>query len=500
MLSIRLLRKSLDSKKIGVNELVQELMGKFKENKFGAVLGVNEEETLLQARKAQEQIDSGETKPLLGIPCVHKDVFVTKAWKTTAGSKMLENYVSPFDATVVKKLASAGAVCLGKSSCDEFAMGSANQNCAYGVCRNPWDNNAVPGGSSGGSAALVAAGHAYFASGTDTGGSIRQPAAMCGVSGIKPTYGLVSRWGIVSYASSLDQAGPITRSAFDCGLVLNEMVGYDARDSTSQNVKKVDYCRVMEDFQIEGKSKPLEGFVFGIPREYLSAYVSVDVIKAFEEAVLVYKSLGAKVVDVSLPHAVHSVAAYYVIAPAEASSNLARFDGVRFGLRSKKASSLEEMYEETRSEGFGEEVKRRILVGTFVLSHGYFDAYYLQASRVRNLVFNDFRNAFKKCNFLLCPSSPTVAWDIGSSPIFGSSYSPPEGVPNEYLADLFTVGASLAGLPAISIPCGFGSDEKSSRPVGLQIIGPHFKESHILNVANVFQANTDWHNLRPENN
>ncbi len=497
MQDIRLLRKSLETKKIGVLELVTELLQKFEDNSLGAVLCVNKDESIKQAKEAQKKIDAGISEPLLGVPCAHKDVFVTKYWKTTAGSRILSDYFSPFDATVVKKIAQSGAICLGKSSCDEFAMGSANQNCAFGTCLNPWDENAIPGGSSGGSAALVGAGHASFATGTDTGGSIRQPSAMCGVTGMKPTYGLVSRWGIVAYASSLDQAGPIANSAYDCGLVLNAMAGFDPRDSTSQKIDKVDYCELMNGNKEKAGNRPLKDLVLGLPKEYLAAIYSEDVAFAFEEAVRTYEKLGATVKEVSLPHTKHSVAAYYVIAPAEASSNLSRFDGVKFGHRSSGATTLDELYIDTRSEGFGAEVKRRILVGSFVLSHGYYDAYYNQASKVRRLVLHDFEATFKACDFLLCPSSPVVAWDIGTQPDFGTSFNGPENVPKEYLADLFTVGASLAGLPAISVPCGFGKGNLSRRPIGLQVIGPHFSEQRILQIADMFQTVTNWHTLKP---
>ena len=497
MQDIRLLRKSLETKKIGVLELVTDLLREFEANHLGAVLCVNKEESFRQAEEAQKQIDAGISEPLLGIPCAHKDVFVTEKWRTTAGSKMLVDYLSPFDATVVKRIAESGAICLGKSSCDEFAMGSANQNCAFGPCLNPWDKKAIPGGSSGGSAALVGAGHVSFATGTDTGGSIRQPAAMCGVTGIKPTYGLVSRWGIIAYASSLDQAGPIAKSAYDCGLVLNAMVGFDPRDSTSQRTESVDYCALINAGNEKTGKKPLEDVVLGIPREYAKAIYSQDVATAFQESIRTYEKLGATVKEVSLPHANHSVAAYYVIAPAEASSNLSRFDGVKFGFRDSQAKTLDELYFDTRSEGFGEEVKRRILVGTFVLSHGYYDAYYNQASKVRRLILSDFKSAFEGCDFLLSPSSPVLAWDLDAQPDFGTNFNAPEGVPKEYLADLFTVGVSLAGLPAISVPCGFGGGQFARRPIGLQIIGPHFSEQRLLKVADIFQTETGWHTMKP---
>lgn len=493
--SIRELKRLLQTKKLSVKELVHETYKNLEKNPFGAVLDLNLQASIDEAEKVQNRINQGEDGSLLGIPVVHKDVLVTKKWKTTAGSKFLKNYVSAFDATVVKNLFEAGMVCVGKASCDEFAMGSANQNCAYGKCSNPWDQLAVPGGSSGGSAALVGGNFVPVATGTDTGGSIRQPAAMCGISGLKPTYGRVSRWGLIAYASSLDQAGPLTKSAYDCGLVMNSMAGYDMKDSTSFPEPNPDFCKFMnEGFSDSSIVRPLEKVSIGIPKEYLAA-VSNSVLPAFQEAIRTFEFLGASIREISLPSTPYSVAAYYVIAPAEASSNLAKFDGIRFGQRSRGVKSLEELYTRSRTEGFGEEVKKRILVGTFVLSHGYYDAYYLQALKVRNLVIADFDAAFKECNFILSPTSPVVAWDINGSPDLQKSEANFEGVPKEYLADILTVGASLAGLPAISIPCGILEVNNRNRPIGLQIIGKRFEEPQVLQVANAFQTETHWHTL-----
>ncbi len=499
MQNIRLLRKLLDSKKLSAVELAEDTLTKLKKNPYGAVLALNEISTLNQAKLAQKKIDDGFSEPTLGIPVIHKDILVTKNWVTTAGSKILENYKSPFDATVVKKLESSGLVCMGKASCDEFAMGSANQNCAFGKCVNPWETVAIPGGSSGGSAALVAGGVVPIATGTDTGGSIRQPASMCGVTGLKPTYGRVSRWGLIAYASSLDQAGPIASNAYDCGLLMNSIAGFDQKDSTSINLPKENFCRLMDENTRNSTSKTLEKITLGLPKEYFDKGVSDEVLNSVQAAVTKLEKLGAKVKEVSLPNTRFSVAAYYVIAPAEASSNLSRFDGVRFGFRADEISNLEDMYFKSRTMGFGDEVKRRILVGTFVLSHGYYDAYYVQALKVRRLIVSDFDQAFKECDFIVSPTSPTVAWDCDSTPNFCDEDSKSLDVPNEYLSDIFTVGVSLAGLPAISVPCGFGENKNANRPVGLQIIGKRFCEAQILQLADIYQSETNWHNLTPKN-
>jgi aspartyl-tRNA(Asn)/glutamyl-tRNA(Gln) amidotransferase subunit A len=395
---------------------------------------------------------------------------------------MLENYISPFDATVVEQFNNAGMVTLGKLNCDEFAMGSSNENSYFGAVKNPWDKAAIPGGSSGGSAAAIAARLAPAATATDTGGSIRQPASLCGVTGIKPTYGRVSRFGMIAFASSLDQGGPMAQTAEDCALLLNAMTGFDPRDSTSLERPNEDYTRDL----MQG----LQGLKIGVPREYFGAGLAPDVEQAVRAALKEYEKLGATLVDISLPKTEMSIPVYYVIAPAEASSNLSRFDGVRYGYRAKEYKDLSDMYRKTRAEGFGDEVKRRILVGAYVLSHGYYDAYYLQAQKIRRLISQDFQEAFKQCDVIMGPVSPTVAWDLGDKT--------DDPVAN-YLADIFTLSTSLAGLPGMSIPCGFGQGEKNSRrPVGLQIIGNYFAEAKLLNVAHQYQQATDWHQRQPE--
>ena len=439
------------------------------------------DEIRAQARAADRIRAAGRATPLTGIPIAHKDIFVTREFRSTAGSRMLENYRSPFDATVVEKLGlgpqGAGMVTLGKANCDEFAMGSSNENSFFGPVKNPWDRRAISGGTSGGSAALVAARLAPAATGTDTGGSIRQPAAMCGVTGIKPTYGRVSRWGMIAFASSLDQAGVLARSAADCALVLNFMAGFDPRDSTSIE-------RVAEDYSRE-LALPLAGLRIGLPKEYYGEGVSPDVASAVEAALREYEKAGAKLVDIELPRTELSIPAYYVIAPAEASSNLSRFDGVRYGHRTAEYGDLLEMYERTRAEGFGWEVKRRILVGAYVLSHGYYDAYYLKAQRIRRLIAEDFQTAFRDCDVIATPVAPSVAWDIGEKV--------DDPVAN-YLADIFTLSVSLAGLPGLSLPCGFG---RQGRPVGLQLIGNYFGEARLLGAAHQFQQASDWHMRAP---
>ncbi len=485
----RTIREALLRREVSATELVDEAFKAIGADPLGAVLSTNHEASLEQARAAQLRLDQGDTSPLLGMPILHKDVFVTRAWPTTAGSKMLEGYRSPFDAEVVSRLAHAGMVCLGKANCDEFAMGSANQHSAYKPSRNPWDPTRVPGGSSGGSAAAVAAGWAAAATGTDTGGSVRQPASLCGITGLKPTYGRISRWGMVAYASSLDQAGPMARSADDCALMLNAMAGFDPKDSTSLDRPEEDFTRyfgapLVRD-QKHDEAAPLKGIRVGRPREFFAEGLSPPVAQAIDSALKTLEAMGAVVVDCNLPRTTLSIPAYYVIAPAEASSNLARYDGIRYGHRAQQPKDLLDLYERSRSEGFGPEVKRRILVGAFVLSHGYFDAYYLQAQRVRRLIAMDFESAFESCDFIVGPVSPTAAW-----PIEGRSQTDPLA---EYLADVYTLGASLAGLPAISIPCGFQTEDSITLPVGLQIIAPRFEEARLLAVAHAFQQQTDWH-------
>ncbi len=467
----------LQARKISACELAQVYLQRIAGSDLNAFLHVDADLTMAQAEAADLRLAQGTATLLTGIPIAHKDIFVTRDWRATAGSKMLENYTSPFDATVVEQFKSAGMVTLGKLNCDEFAMGSSNENSHFGPVKNPWDHAAIPGGSSGGSAAAIAARLAPAATATDTGGSIRQPASLCGVTGIKPTYGSVSRFGMIAFASSLDQAGPMARTAEDCALLLNAMVAFDPRDSTSLE-------RPAEDFTAS-LSAPLQGLKIGVPREFFGAGLAGDVEAAVRAALAEFERLGATLVDISLPKTELSIPVYYVIAPAEASSNLSRFDGVRYGHRASQYRDLSEMYRKTRAEGFGEEVKRRILVGAYVLSHGYYDAYYLQAQKIRRLIAQDFAAAFTRCDVIMGPVSPTVAWDLGDKA--------DDPVAN-YLADIFTLSTSLAGLPGMSVPCGFGSGEKNGkRPVGLQIIGNYFSEAKLLNVAHCFQQATDWH-------
>ncbi|MFZ6766652.1 Asp-tRNA(Asn)/Glu-tRNA(Gln) amidotransferase subunit GatA [Undibacterium sp. Di26W] len=472
----------LHSKQVSATELAQHYLARIAASDLNAFLHVNPELTLKQAAAADARLATGDATTLTGIPIGHKDIFVTRDWRSTAGSHMLENYVSPFDATVVDLFNKAGTVTLGKLNCDEFAMGSSNENSYFGAVKNPWDKTAVPGGSSGGSAAAIAARLAPAVTATDTGGSIRQPASFCGVTGIKPTYGSVSRYGMIAFASSLDQGGPIAQTAEDCGILLNAMTGFDARDSTSLERKKEDFNRDL--------NKSLQGLRIGVPKEFFSAGLAADVEQAVRAALAEYEKLGATLVEISLPKTELSIPVYYVIAPAEASSNLSRFDGVRYGHRAANYENLEDMYKKSRAEGFGAEVKRRILVGAYVLSHGYYDAYYLQAQRIRRLIAQDFAAAFEKCDVIMGPVAPTVAWDLGSKA--------DDPVAN-YLADIFTLSTSLAGLPGMSIPCGFGQGEKNAkRPVGLQLIGNYFDEAKLLNVAHQFQQATDWHARAPQ--
>jgi len=472
----------LQSKQISATELAQHFLNRIADSNLNAFLHVDPAFTLEQAATADARIAAGTATALTGIPIGHKDIFVTRHLRSTAGSHMLENYVSPFDATVVDKLAAAGMVTLGKVNCDEFAMGSSNENSYFGAVKNPWDTTAVPGGSSGGSAAAVAARLAPACTGTDTGGSIRQPAAFCGITGIKPTYGSVSRYGMIAFASSLDQGGPMAQTAEDCGMLLNAMVGFDQKDSTSLERQPEDFNRDL--------NKSLQGLRIGVPKEFFGAGLAADVEQAVRAALDQYVKLGATLVDISLPKTELSIPVYYVIAPAEASSNLSRFDGVRYGHRAADYKDLNDMYTKSRTEGFGDEVKRRILVGAYVLSHGYYDAYYLQAQKIRRLIAQDFAAAFEQCDVIMGPVAPSVAWDLGAK-----SDDP---VAN-YLADIFTLSTSLAGLPGMSIPCGFGQGEKNAkRPVGLQLIGNYFAEAQLLNVAHQYQQATDWHQRAPE--
>jgi aspartyl-tRNA(Asn)/glutamyl-tRNA(Gln) amidotransferase subunit A len=487
-LGVAELAGALASGKVSAVETAGHFMQRIDAHRsVGAFVALDPEVTLAQARAADALIAKGNAPLLTGVPIAHKDIFVTADFPTTAGSRMLAGYRSPFDATVVRKLAEAGAVTLGKLSCDEFAMGSANENVAVPAIgaetaapvRNPWDASRVPGGSSGGSAAAVAARLAPAATGTDTGGSIRQPASFCGITGIKPTYGRASRYGMVAFASSLDQAGPMAHSAEDCALLLSAMCGPDPdRDSTSLD-------RPAEDFSL-GLADSLEGLRIGVPAEFLGDGLAPGVRAAVEAALAEYEKLGAKRVSIALPRTQLSIPVYYILAAAEASSNLSRFDGVKFGHRAKDYRDLADMYGRTREEGFGDEVKRRIMIGTYVLSHGYYDAYYLQAQKVRRMIADDFQQAFSQCDVIAGPVAPTVAWKIGEhgdDPVA------------DYLADIFTLPASLAGLPGMSLPAGFGED---GMPVGLQLIGNYFGESKLLNAAHRFQQATDWHARAPE--
>ena len=477
------LRSMLLKKECSAPELAQHFLSRMKAHAhLGAYLAIDEEATLAQALAAQTRLDAGESiekAPLLGLPIAHKDIFVTKDFVSTAGSKIMKDYRSPFDSTIVSNLKGEGAICLGKLNCDEFAMGSANENSAYGKALNPWDTSRIPGGSSGGSAVAVAAGLCAAATGTDTGGSIRQPAAFCGITGIKPTYGRASRYGMIAFASSLDQAGSMARSAEDCALLLSAMCGPDLdRDSTSLDMPAEDFSREL--------NAPIQGLRIGIPKEFFGDGLSPDVRAAIDAALQEYEKLGAKLVPISLPRTQLSIPVYYIIAPAEASSNLSRFDGVKFGHRAAQYDDLTDMYKKTRAEGFGDEVKRRIMIGAYVLSHGYYDAYYLQAQKIRRMIADDFQNAFKDCDVIAGPVAPTVAWKIGEK-----SDDP---VAN-YLADIFTLPASLAGLPGMSLPVGFGA---ADMPVGMQLIGNYFQEAQLLNVAHQYQQATDFHARRPE--
>jgi aspartyl-tRNA(Asn)/glutamyl-tRNA(Gln) amidotransferase subunit A len=477
--SLRELSRALRAREISSVELTQQFLARIRRLNpaVNAFITLDEERSLEQARAADRLLAAGTAHPLTGIPLAHKDIFCTKGWPTTCASRMLSGFIAPYDAHVVEQLGSNGAVVLGKTNMDEFAMGSSSETSYFGPVRNPWDLAAVPGGSSGGSAAAVAARMAPAATGTDTGGSIRQPAAMCGVCGLKPTYGVVSRFGMIAFASSLDQGGPMARSADDLALLLNAMAGFDARDSTSLERPPEDYARDLE--------RPLSGLRIGLPTEYFAAGLSPDVGRAVEAAVQVYRTLGCSVVEVSLPNTRLSVPAYYVLAPAEASSNLARYDGVRYGYRATGYADLRDMYMKTRAEGFGWEVKRRILMGTYVLSHGYYDAYYLKAQKIRRLIARDFAQAFERCDLVMGPVSPSVAFDIGAK----------SGDPVQmYLSDIYTIGVNLAGLPGMSIPCGFGA---GGRPVGLQVIGNYFQEARMLSAAHQYQRATDWHLRAP---
>jgi aspartyl-tRNA(Asn)/glutamyl-tRNA(Gln) amidotransferase subunit A len=473
--TIKSLAADLAARKISSVELTRHLFSRIKalNDKYNCFITLDEDVSLAQARAADALRAAGGASPLAGIPIAQKDIFCAKGWLTTCGSRMLSNFKSPYDAHVIERFNAAGAVNLGKTNMDEFAMGSSSETSWYGPVRNPWDAETVPGGSSGGSAAAVAARLAPGATGTDTGGSIRQPAALSGICGLKPTYGLVSRYGMIAFASSLDQGGPMARTAEDLALLMNVMAGFDARDSTSLEREPEDYARDL--------ARPVKGMRIGLPREFFAEGAAPGVVKAVEAAIAEYRRLGCETVEVSLPNMKLSVPVYYVLAPAEASSNLARYDGVRYGYRAPEYSDLNDLYRKTRGQGFGAEVKRRILIGTYVLSHGYYDAYYIQAQKIRRLVARDFAEAFKRCDVIMGPTSPTTAFRLGEK----------AGDPVQmYLNDIYTIPANLAGLPGMSIPCGF--DDKGL-PVGLQIVGDYFSEPKMLQVAHQYQLATDWH-------
>jgi len=477
------LGRALAARELSSVELTTHLLERFAAHeRLGTALAIDAEGALAQARAADRRRAEGDVGALVGVPIAHKDIFVTRAMPSTAGSRMLEGYRSPFDATVVARLADAGTVTLGKLNCDEFAMGSSTENSAYHPTLNPWDETRVPGGSSGGSAAAVAARLLPAATGTDTGGSIRQPASFCGITGIKPTYGVCSRYGMIAFASSLDQAGVLARSAEDCALVLGAMSGFDARDSTSAQRPPQDFHAMIAAARPDASAmRPLEGLRIGVPKEFFPAALAGDVEQALRAALAELAGLGAVLVDVGLPRTELSIPVYYLIAPAEASSNLSRYDGIRYGHRAERFADLGELYRASRSEGFGAEVKRRIMIGTYVLSHGYYDAYYLQAQKLRRMIADDFQACFRTCDAIAGPVAPTVAWPIGAQ-----SDDP---VAN-YLADIFTLPASLAGLPGMSIPAGFGA---GGMPVGLQLVGNYFAEGTLLHAAHAFQRATDWH-------
>jgi len=460
-------------------QLTEHFLQRIKDHdaQLNSFITVTAEQALKAAADADEKRKAGNAGPLTGIPIAHKDIFCTKDIKTTCGSKMLDNFESPYNATVVEKMQQAGVIMLGKTNMDEFAMGSSNETSYYGAVKNPWNTDAVPGGSSGGSASSVAARLTPAATGTDTGGSIRQPASLCGITGLKPTYGRVSRYGMIAFASSLDQAGPMAQSAEDCALLLNAMSGFDPKDSTSLEKDVPDYTTDL--------NKPLAGLKIGLPKEYFGEGLAAGTDEAVKNAIAEYKNMGAEIIDISLPNTHLAVPVYYVVAPAECSSNLSRFDGVRFGYRCDEPKDLEDLYKRSRGEGFGEEVKRRILVGTYALSAGYYDAYYIKAQQIRRLISDDFVKAFEKVDVIMGPSSPDTAFNIGEKsddPI------------SMYLSDIYTIAVNLAGLPAMSVPAGF--DNKM--PVGLQIIANHFDESRLLNVAHQYQLKTDWYKAIPE--
>ncbi|RLT94227.1 Asp-tRNA(Asn)/Glu-tRNA(Gln) amidotransferase subunit GatA [Ketobacter sp.] len=472
--TLKALSNALAAGEVSSQELTRHFLDRIKQLDPGvnSFITVTEEQALAQAKAADEQRVAGNATALTGVPIAHKDIFCTRGVKTSCASKMLDNFIAPYNATVVEKMNDAGIVTLGKTNMDEFAMGSSNETSFYGPVKNPWNTDCVPGGSSGGSAAAVAARLAPAATGTDTGGSIRQPASLCGITGLKPTYGRVSRWGMIAFASSLDQAGPMTQTAEDAALLMNAMAGFDPKDSTSTDIEVPDYTADL--------NKPLDGLRIGLPKEFFEDGLDAGVGQVVQEAIALYEKLGATLVDIELPNTHLSIPAYYVVAPAEASSNLSRFDGVRFGYRCKDPLDLEDLYKRSRGEGFGEEVKRRIMIGTYALSAGYYDAYYLKAQKVRRLIKNDFDEAFKNVDVIMGPTSPNAGFKLGekaSDPV------------SMYLSDIYTISVNMAGLPGISIPAGLSN----SLPVGLQIIGNYFDEARLLNVAHRYQQETDWH-------
>ncbi len=478
--SLSALAAQLAAKHISSCELAQQYLDRISalNPSLNAFITVDAEKTLAEAAAADTLRGAGNAGPLTGVPIAHKDIFCTEGWLTTCGSKMLHNFVAPYDAHVIQRFKAAGMPSLGKTNMDEFAMGSSNETSYFGAVKNPWNPACVPGGSSGGAAACVAARMAPAATGTDTGGSIRQPAALCGITGLKPTYGLVSRFGMIAFASSLDQAGPMAPSAEDCALLLNVMTGFDPNDSTSLKREKEDYTRDL--------NQPLAGLRVGLPREFFAEGLNNEVAAAVEAAVAELQKLGATAVDISLANSKLAIPVYYVLAPAEASSNLSRFDGVRYGYRAPEYANLDDMYCKTRAQGFGAEVKRRILIGAYVLSHGYYDAYYLQAQKIRRLIADDFTEAFKSCDVILGPTAPGTAFKLGEK-----SDDPVE----MYLNDLYTIPANLAGLPGMSLPCGF---DAKGLPIGLQLVGDYFSEAKMLNVAHQYQLATEWHTLAPK--
>ncbi len=478
--SLKMLAAMLADKRVSSRELCQSWLTRIEALNpvLNAFITVDADKTLAEATLADQMRANGQAGPLTGVPIAHKDIFCTEGWLTSCGSKMLHNFIAPYDAHVIKRFKAAGMPSLGKTNMDEFAMGSSNETSYFGAVKNPWNTAYVPGGSSGGAAACVAARMAPAATGTDTGGSIRQPAALCGITGLKPTYGLVSRFGMIAFASSLDQAGPMAKSAEDCALLLNVMTGFDPNDSTSLEREKEDYNRDLE--------QPLAGVRVGLPREFFAEGLNSEVAAAVEAAIGELKKLGAIPVEVALPNSQLAIPVYYVLAPAEASSNLSRFDGVRYGYRAPEYTDLNDMYSKTRSQGFGDEVKRRILIGAYVLSHGYYDAYYLQAQKIRRLIANDFTEAFKSCDMILGPTAPGTAFKLGEKA---------DDPVSMYLNDLYTIPANLAGLPGMSLPCGF---DRKGLPIGLQLVGNYFAEAKMLNVAHQYQRVTNWHSRAPE--